>query len=123
MTDILDLDVCKLAHRLTLRIYETTRRFPEDEKFGMSAQMRRSAASINMNLAEGSARRSKKDFSHFITMAEGSCRELRYQLILAKDLKYLAEALHSELSSDCVRIQMMLNRLRSSQKQKSDDRR
>ena len=77
MKRIFELDVFKIAHELTLRLYEITRSMPAEERFGLMAQIRRSAASMNMNLVEGSARKTKKDFSHFIVMATGSCRELQ----------------------------------------------
>ncbi|MCL5022280.1 MAG: four helix bundle protein [Nitrospirae bacterium] len=67
-----DLDVFKLAHDLTLRVYRTTARFPESERFGLTPQMRRASSSIRMNLAEGAHRIGKKEYRHFIGISRGS---------------------------------------------------
>ncbi|HRY81954.1 MAG TPA: four helix bundle protein [Spirochaetia bacterium] len=85
------LKVYQLAHALTLDLYRATRGFPADEKFGLTSQIRRAASSINANLMEGSHRRSRLDFASFIGIARGSCAELTYHLILARDLGYLNE--------------------------------
>ena len=83
-----DLEVWKRAHELVLRIYRITKDFPPEEKFGLVSQMRRSAVSIPANLAEGFKKRGLKDKANFYNIAQGSLEELRYYLILAKDLKY-----------------------------------
>lgn len=115
MKRIFELDVFKIAHELTLRLYDITRGMPAEERYGLTAQIRRSAASINMNLVEGSARKTKNDFSHFIVMATGSCRELQYQILLARDLGYMDVAVCDEMQDGCVRIEQMLHKLYASQ--------
>ena len=86
-----DLEVWKKAHKLVLAIYKFTRDFPKEEKFGLVSQMRRAAVSIPANLAEGFKKRTSKDKSNFYNIAQGSLEELRYYLILAKDLGYLGD--------------------------------
>ncbi len=85
-----DLEVWKGAHELTLGVYRITKSFPEEEKFGLVSQMRRSAYSIPTNIAEGSGRKTDKDYLRFIIIARGSVEELRYQLILVRDLEYIS---------------------------------
>ena len=69
-------------------IYALTKKFPKEEIFGLSSQMRRAAVSVPSNIAEGSQRTSDKDFAHFILMAKASLAELETQLLVAKDQKY-----------------------------------
>lgn len=85
------LEVWKKSHRRVLRIYNLTRDFPKEEKFGLVSQMRRAAVSIPANLAEGFKKRSQKDKSNFYNIAQGSLEEIRYYLILARDLNYIAD--------------------------------
>jgi four helix bundle protein len=75
------------------------------------SQMRKAATSIPTNLMEGAYRMSRKEFRHFISIAKGSCGEIRYQLLLAKDLQYLREEKYTELESSYERISMMLTKL------------
>jgi four helix bundle protein len=84
-----DLDVFKLAHDLALKIYKTTATYPEGERFGLISQMRRAAAAICMNLMEGAHRICKNEYKYFISIARWSCGEVKYQLILSKDLGYI----------------------------------
>jgi four helix bundle protein len=83
-----DLDVWQKAHRLVLDVYELTRVFPREEMFGLTAQVRRSAASAPANIAEGFRRPSKGDKARIYTIALGSLDETRYHLRLAHDLGY-----------------------------------
>ena len=86
MQDFRNLSVWRLAHELTLAAYRETSRFPSSEQFGLTSQMRRSAASIATNIAEGCGRGSDADFGRFLQIALGSASELEYQLLLAADL-------------------------------------
>jgi four helix bundle protein len=107
-----DLLVWQKGIALVKRIYEITRTFPNDEKFGLVSQMRRAAVSIPSNIAEGQARHTRGEFIQFISHAEGSNAELNTQLIISIELGYCTrqEAQDTfELSSD---LRKMLNALR-----------
>jgi four helix bundle protein len=88
MHDYRQLDVWRRSHALVLAVYRMTARFPRREMYGLISQMRRSAASIPTNLAEGSGRRSSREFARFVDIAIGSSTELEYQLRLSTDLGY-----------------------------------
>ncbi|MBU2259341.1 four helix bundle protein, partial [Patescibacteria group bacterium] len=77
------------AHALCLWIYEITKRFPSEEIYSLTKQIRRSAYSVPTNIAEGNCRRSKKDKAHFFVIALSSLDELHYQCTLALDLHYI----------------------------------
>ena len=111
-----DLDVFKLAHYLTLRVYEVTAAYPDNERFGLISQMRRASSSICMNLMEGGHRISKNEYKHFVSISKGSCGEVKYQLLLSKDLGYMKEAIFNEMNEAYERISMMLTKLHSSLK-------
>ena len=84
-----DLIVWQKSHELVLRIYTVTVGFPRHETYGLVAQMRRAAVSVPANIAEGFKRRGQADKARFLNIAQGSLEELRYYLILARDLAYL----------------------------------
>jgi len=77
------------AKELALDIYLCTRKFPKEEIYCLTSQLRRAAISVPSNIAEGKARRSRKDFAHFLYQARGSLLELETQLSIARDLEYL----------------------------------
>lgn len=85
------------AHELTLYIYKLTDSFPKNEIFCLTNQMRRSAISIPSNIAEGFRRNSIKDSLHFYNIAQGSLEELKYQLLLSRDLNYIPENKYNEI--------------------------
>ena len=84
-----DLIVWQKAHQLVLLAYALSEKYPKSELFALTSQTRRCAASIASNIAEGFKRKSKKDSLHFYNMAEASLEELKYDLILSKDLSYI----------------------------------
>ena len=86
-----DLEVWKKAHQLVLNVYKITKDFPPEERFGLVSQMRRAAISVPANLAEGFKKRTLRDKSNFYNIAQGSLEELRYYIILSKDLEYLTD--------------------------------
>lgn len=106
-----DLDVFKLSHSLVLKIYELTKKFPTSEKFGLITQMRRAATSIPTNLMEGAHRVSRKEFEYFVSIAKGSCGEIKYQIFISRDLSYLNNDKYNELKMEYERISMMLTKL------------
>jgi four helix bundle protein len=84
MKSFKELQVWQKAHGLTLAVYGTTRTFPREELFGLTSQMRRSAASIGANIAEGCGRRSDGEMRRFLQIARGSAAEIEYHLPLAR---------------------------------------
>ncbi len=84
-----DLEVWKKAMKLVRRVYDLTRSYPSDEKYGLVAETRKSARSIPSNIAERKMRLSAKDFRKFISIALGSLGEIQTQLLMAVELEYL----------------------------------
>ena len=111
-----DLDVFKLSHELTMQVYKITRGFPEEEKYGLVSQMRRAAFSIPTNLTEGGHRFSKNEYKYFVSISRGSCGEVKYQLLLAKDLGYIEDETYSKVKEEYERVSMMLTKLHNSLK-------
>ena len=101
--------VWQKSHELVLEIYKVTRTFPSSEKFGLTTQLRRSAASVATNIVEGYKRKSDKDFAHFLNMADASLEETKYHLLLAYDLRYLAKDDYKRLSIMAEEIGRMLS--------------
>ncbi len=110
MQDYRKLDVVKLAHPLVLRIYEVTSRFPDDERYGVASQIRRSAASIPANLAEGCGLQGKAQLRRYAYNASGSASETHYWLRLAHDRGYLTTAEAQELGSQLKTVRQKLTR-------------
>ncbi|MCX6844385.1 MAG: four helix bundle protein [candidate division WOR-3 bacterium] len=111
MRDIRKYEVFQLADRLVLDVYRLTSAFPRSEAYGLTDQMRRAAASIPMNLAEGSARSGAKEFAQFVNIAIGSCEEVRYQLHLAQALGYTPADAHQKLDAGYESVKKMLAKL------------
>jgi four helix bundle protein len=114
MKKVEELDVFKLSHSLTLGVFEITKSFPDEEKFGLVSQMRRAAYSIPMNLMEGAHRLSSREYRQFVGIAKGSTGEMKYQLLLVKDLKYISEDQYSNLKPKYERVSQMLTKLAKS---------
>ena len=85
-----DLLAWQEAHKLVLLVYSATRTFPKEELFGLTSQMRRAAVSITSNIAEGFGRQGYREKVQFFYMAHGSLTELKNQLFIARDLKYIS---------------------------------
>jgi four helix bundle protein len=82
-------EVIDKAHQLALSIYRLTAKYPTEERYGLASQLRRAAASIPLNVAEGAGRGSDRDFARFVRIALGSTNELDYGMRLSLDLGYL----------------------------------
>ena len=108
--DFKKLEVWKSAHQLTLDIYRLTTNFPKDERFGMIQQIRRAAASIGANIAEGAGRRTNKDFARALYFSFGSIKELEHFLLLAKDLNYIDICNFNAFNQKLESIGKMLNK-------------
>lgn len=100
-----NLDVWKEAMQLAREVYRMTSSFPKGEIYGLTAQMRRAAVSVPSNIAEGAARGSNREFTHFLYVALGSLAELETQWLLAQDLRFT----HNDtLSPQIDRVRRML---------------
>ncbi|MGQ0634788.1 MAG: four helix bundle protein [Planctomycetaceae bacterium] len=108
MADYRDLNVWQDAHRLVLKIYQMTQRFPRDEQFGLTSQLRRAAASVPANIAEGNGRGSSKEYLKFLYIARGSLNELRYFVLLARDLQYFSGSAAMELEVQLESVSKLL---------------
>jgi four helix bundle protein len=102
-----NLKVWKRAHDLTLDVYSLTQSFPTEETFGLRSQMRRAAASIGINIAEGCGRRGDAEFGRYLQIAMGSASELEYAVLLARDLKLLPGPQASELEARVEEVKRM----------------
>jgi four helix bundle protein len=108
MEDFKGLKVWTKANELTLEIYQRTRSFPKDEIYGLTSQLRRAAASIGANIAEGCGRRSDAEMKRFLQIARGSASELEYHLLLARDLQLVAGDEFKNLEARVHEVQRML---------------
>jgi len=104
-----DLKVWQKAHLLVTDVYRITSYFPSEEKFGLVAQMRRSAVSVAANIVESTKRKTIKDRSNFHFIADASLEELKYYFILASDLKFITKQQEEKLTEQCREIGRMLN--------------
>ncbi|MBI5530276.1 MAG: four helix bundle protein [Candidatus Doudnabacteria bacterium] len=112
----MDLIAWKEAHQLVLIIYDVTKGFPKEEIFGLVMQLRRAVVSITSNIAEGFSRQSYKDKIHFYSMALGSLTEVQNQILVSKDIKYLAIEEFNKLVDRTVIVSKLLNGLIKSSK-------
>jgi four helix bundle protein len=106
-----ELKVWRKAHEMTVAVYGVTRGFPREELYGLTGQLRRSAASIGANIAEGCGRRSDGEMARYLQIARGSASEVEYHVLLARDLHYLREEEWQELSYQADELQRMLTAL------------
>jgi four helix bundle protein len=110
------LDVWKLSMDLVVHVYEATEKFPREERFNLTDQIRRAAVSIPCNIAEGAARQTRKEFANYLHMAQGSLSELDTLLELAKRMRYTSPNDWHALDGQMVRIDKMLSGLIRHQK-------
>lgn len=114
MQDFKKLQVWEKSHDLTLKIYKLTSKFPREEIYGLTSQIRRASASIPTNIAEGCGRESSADFARFLQIAMGSSNETEYLIFLACELKYLAADQYAGLIDTIISIKKMLINLQKS---------
>ncbi len=88
----------KKSYELVLEVYKLTEKYPKQEIFGLTSQSRRCGVSIPSNIAEGFRRRTVNDSLHFYNISQGSLEELRYQMILARDLGYITKGEYEKIS-------------------------
>lgn len=111
MQSFRNLVVWEKAHALTLDVYRSSKVFPREEIYGLTSQMRRCAASIGANIAEGCCRKGDLEFSRFLQIAVGSASELEYHLLLARDLELLNASAYQRLASEAIEVKRMLSSL------------
>lgn len=109
MRNFRDLKVWQKAHQTVLETYRHTKGFPSEERFGLTAQLRKAVVSVPSNIAEGCGRSTEKDFARFLGIAGGSASEVEYQLLLARDLGYLEDKTYRQLDSQINEVKRMLN--------------
>jgi four helix bundle protein len=117
MKDFQKLSVWQKSHQLTLESYRVTKAFPREEMFGLTSQIRRAAASVPANIAEGSGRSGDRELARFLTISAGSASELQYHFILAHDLGFLETSDFHQLDHQVNEVKRMLtgfiNRLKA----------
>jgi four helix bundle protein len=106
-----DLQVWQKGYRLGLRVYQLTKSFPDQERFGITAQLRRCAVSVPSNIAEGYGRFATADYVRFLRIARGSLAELETQLMLSADLGYADRAAVNGVIEAVAELERMLNAL------------
>jgi four helix bundle protein len=111
MQDYRQLKVWQKSHSLVLRICSATATFPEPERYGLTSQMRRAAASVAANIAEGCDRAGQAELRQFLYTSVGSASELEYFLLLARDLRFLTEKQQEALDTSVREIKRMLTGL------------
>ena len=111
MRDFRKLGVWSKSHQLTLTVYELTAGFPREELYGLTSQIRRAAASIPANIAEGCGREGDAEFGRFLRIAMGSANELEYHSLLSQDLGYLSPTNHEVVAASTGEVKRMLTGL------------
>ncbi len=103
-----NLQIWKRARTLVKQVYLTTQKFPNEEKYGLTSQIRRAAVSIPSNISEGCGRKTTKDSSHFLDIAIGSSCDLETQFYLSYDLNYISEDHMTRFTNEIITIRKMI---------------
>jgi four helix bundle protein len=111
-----DLNAWKEGYKLVLMIYEVTRKFPKEEMFGLTNQLRRAGVSITSNIAEGFSRLSYKEKTHFYSTTLGSITEVQNQILIARDIKYINDNEFNKLAGQTIIVHKLVNGLIKSSK-------
>lgn len=111
MSDFTKLIVWQKARTLCLDVYRVSGKFPAEEKFGLSSQMRRAAVSVVSNIAEGADRGTDKESKHFLLMARGSLSELQTQISISRELEFIELGEYKQLVSLSDEVHKMINGL------------
>ncbi len=106
-----ELTIWQESRKFTNKIYALTKKFPKEELYGLTSQIRRSAVSIMSNIAEGFDRRSDKELSNFLSIARGSTAEVQNNLYIALDLKYISQTEFNQLYQEAKKIAQQINSL------------
>jgi four helix bundle protein len=113
------LEVWERAVDFVVRVYKATETFPREERFGLTSQIRRAAVSVPANIAEGAARQSNKEFSYYLSNAQGSVSELATEILIARRLGYLNEQTYQSDNEELTSIGRMIFGLARSVKRRS----
>ena len=108
MKDFRELKVWEKGHHLALAVYKVTAKFPRDELYGLTSQIRRSCVSIPANIAEGCGKSGDAEFARFLQIAMGSASELEYHLLLSRDLNLLDTPSYENLAQETTEVKRML---------------
>ena len=108
MGNFKQLSVWKRAHSFALEVHRCTSSFPVSERYGLAAQMRRAAVSVVSNIAEGCGRHHDRELAYFLRIARGSVREVECQLLLSRDLGYVAQDVWTTMDATAQEISKML---------------
>jgi four helix bundle protein len=103
-----ELKVWQKSHQLTLAVYQITKKFPREELFGLTGQLRRASASIPANIAEGCGRKGEADFARFLQIAAGSASELEYHILLSYEIGLLKMDDYNKLAGSVAEVKRML---------------
>ena len=116
MANFKELIVWQKSINLVTEIHRITEKFPSNEIYGLTSQLRRACVSVPSNIAEGNTRRSKADYLQFLRIARGSCSEIETQIIISKNLGFINDITFETLSFNIVEISKMINGLINSLK-------
>ena len=109
MKDFKSLQIWNLAFNLNTELYKISKRFPKDEMYGLTSQLKRASVSISNNIAEGCGRRTDKDFCSFLYNAMGSLKECENIILIAKDLGYISQSDFLRLDDKIKEVGISLN--------------
>ena len=109
ITSFKDILAWQKAHEFVIKVYKTTKTFPEWERYGLSSQFQRAAVSIPANIAEGYKRLGTADKLHFMNIAQASLEECRYYILLAKDIDYINAHTQEVLDTSIEEVSRLLN--------------
>jgi len=105
------LKVWEKAHQFALLVHNITKKFPKEEIYGLTSQLRRAVFSVPTNIVEGNERKSRKEYIQFLSISKGSLAETKYLLIVSRDLKYINDSLFDNLNEEINSIGKLLNGL------------
>ncbi len=112
-----DLKAWQEGHTLVIEVYKATEKFPSEEQFGLTSQLRRAVVSITSNIAEGFSRYTKADKVHFYVIAHGSTTEVQNQLLVARDVGYISNLRFEKLAGQSVVVHKIITGLIKSVKE------
>jgi len=113
MHNFKELNIWKRSVDLAVEVYKLAKDFPDEERYGLTSQMTRSAVSVSSNIAEGAGRNTNKDFNNFLGIALGSSFELETQLIIANKIGIIESNAFESITKETIEVQKMINGFKS----------